>query len=95
MKSINFTRKPCAGHPVRDLIHKTYNQKALKGTVHHKMPIFPLTCSAISQSNLFCFGDISRRDLCLSSNIMGLNVLLTVPKNTLENLNSNVSLQKS
>ena len=47
--------------------------------------------SAIYQSELFwfelpIFGDISRRDLCLFSNIMGLNgalnVVLTAPKNT-------------
>ena len=45
------------------------------------------------------FGDISRRDFCLLSNIMGLNgalnVVLTAPKNTFEKLISDVSFQKS
>ena len=58
-------------------------------------------CSAIYQSRSFwcelpSFGGISCRDFCLLSNIMGLNgalnVVLTVPKNIFEKLNSNVSL---
>ena len=67
------------------------NIEDLKGqfTLISKLHIFPLTFSAIYQSKLFwcelpSFGDIGRRDVCLFSNIMGLNgalnVVLTVPK---------------
>ena len=52
--------------------------------------------SLIPQAQLPSSGDISRRDFCLFSNIMGvngaLNVVLTAPKNTFEKLISNVSL---
>lgn len=69
----------------------------LKGTVH----IFPLTWCAIYPSRLFvwyelpCFGDVGHRDVNLFSNIMEPDgtqlVLLKVPTNTFEKLDSNVS----
>ena len=60
--------------------HGSGVKQDIKGqfTLKLKIHIFPLTCSAIYQSKLFwcelsSFGDISRRDFCLLSNIMGLN----------------------
>ena len=61
-------------------------------TSKSKVHSFPLTCRAIYQSRQFwcelpSFGDISHRDLCFLSNIMGLNgALNVVPKNTFEKL---------
>ena len=69
-----------------------------------KIHMFPLICSAIYQSRyIWCefpsFIDIGPRDLYPFSNTIGvnsaLNVVLTALKNTFENLNSNVSFQKS
>ncbi|MDF4341209.1 hypothetical protein P3480_25735, partial [Vibrio parahaemolyticus] len=73
-------------------------------TLKSKIHIIPLTCSAIYQSGLFCcelqsVGDISRRDVCLLSNIIELDgtqlMVLNAPKNTFEKPNSNVCSQKS
>ena len=62
----------------------------LKGIVHSKTCIVPLTCSAIYQSRLFwcelqSVGDIGRRDVFLLFNIMELDgtrlEVLKAPKN--------------
>lgn len=53
-----------------------------KGTVHHNIDIFPLTCSAIYSSRLF--------ELPIDVRL----VALKGPKDISKNLNSNVSFQK-
>ena len=79
------------------VIHRRSCERSHVGT------IFFLTHSAVypfkpSRCELQSFGIISRRDVCLLSN-MELDgawlVVLKVPKNTMDKLNSNVSFQKS
>ena len=71
----------------------TQNLNTLNYIHNYFFLVFYLTCSAISQSRLFwcelpSFGEISCRDFCLLSDIMGLNgalnVVVTVPQSTFE-----------